>query len=227
MALLNVALTAALSGMFILALAGAVRVMVGEITSGPAPVVKLHTKLAANAFPLKSSAAVVIVAVNCVFAAKALVGWKVAVVPAYPTVPGTAAPPVTAKVNVPFAVIVDESIASLKVAVIVSFVGTPIAPEMGSVAITVGGVVSVVVPLVKLQTKSAASALPLALCAAVLIVAVYWVLGDKFAVGANVAVLVAAIYVTVPGTAAPATPSTGATATVNVPAAVTVVGFIA
>src|ERR1700735_1172208 len=102
--------------------------------------------------------------------------------------------------------------------------GTPIAPEAGIVAITVGGVVSGVVPVVKLQTKLAASALPVALCADVLIGPVYGVLGSKFAVGANVAVLVAATYVTAPGTAAPPAP---ATATVNVPAAMTVVGFIA
>src|ERR1019366_8268795 len=55
-------------------------------------------------------------------------------------------------------------------------------------------------------------------------VALYWVLGSKFAVGANVAVLVAATYVTVPGTAAPPTP---ATATVNVPGAITVAEFMA
>ena len=81
-ALLKVALTAALSGIFKLALAGLVRIMFGEVASGPAPVVKLHTKFAANALPLRSSAAVVILAVNSVFAAKALAGWKVAVVPA-------------------------------------------------------------------------------------------------------------------------------------------------
>jgi hypothetical protein len=74
MALLKVALTAAFSRTLILALAGLVRVMVGAVVSGSVPVVKLHTKLAANAFPLRSSAAVVIVAVNCVLAAKALVG---------------------------------------------------------------------------------------------------------------------------------------------------------
>jgi len=53
-------------------------------------------------------------------------------------------------------------------------------------------------------------------------VAVYCVLGSRFADGANVAVLVAATYVTVPGTAAPPV----VTARVNV-AAVTVVEFMA
>jgi len=55
-------------------------------------------------------------------------------------------------------------------------------------------------------------------------VPVYWVLASKFPVGENVAVLVAATYVTVPGTAAPPTP---ATATVNVPGAITDAEFIA
>jgi hypothetical protein len=58
----------------------------------------------------------------------------------------------------------------------------------------------------------------------VLIVAVYCVLGAKFAVGVNVVVFVLATYVTVPGTAAPPAPAAD---TANVPAAVTVVAFIA
>jgi hypothetical protein len=60
------------------------------------------------------------------------------------------------------------------------------------VTLTVGGVASTVLPVVKLQTELLARALPGALCADVLMVAVYWVLGSKFAVGANVAVLVSA-----------------------------------
>ena len=97
------------------------------------------------------------------------------------------------------------------------------APEAGTVRVTVGAVESTVFPVVKLQTWLLARALPAALCAAVVIVAVYCVLASRFAVGANVAVLVAATYVTVPGTAAPPV----ATARVNVPAAVTVPEFIA
>jgi hypothetical protein len=41
--LLNVALTAAFNGTVIPPLAGLVRVIVGEVVSGPVPVVKLHT----------------------------------------------------------------------------------------------------------------------------------------------------------------------------------------
>jgi hypothetical protein len=41
--LLNVALTTAFNGTFIAPLAGLVRVIVGEVVSGPVPVVKLHT----------------------------------------------------------------------------------------------------------------------------------------------------------------------------------------
>ena len=76
-------------------------------------------------------------------------GVKVAVEPAQLAVPGTAAPPApaTATVNVPDAVIVAGSMTLLNVAVIFSFVGTPIAPEAGRVMVTVGGVMSAVVPL--------------------------------------------------------------------------------
>jgi len=103
-------------------------------------------------------------------------------------------------------------------------VGTPVAPEAGLVTITVGRVVSAVLPVLKLQTWLLPRALPAELCADVLMVAVYGVLGSKFVVGANVTVLVAATYVTVPDTAAPPTP---ATATVNVPGAITVAEFMA
>src|ERR1700733_1475832 len=109
-------------------------------------------------------------------------------------VPGTEAPPIpaTATVNVPGAVMVAGSITSLKVADILSFVGTSVAPEAGMVESMVGAVRLTVLLVVKLQTTLLAKSLPNALCAAVLMVAVYCVLGSKFAVGANVAVLVAA-----------------------------------
>ena len=71
--------------------------------------------LTANALPARSLAPVVIVAVKTVLAARSLVGFKVATVPAYVTAPGTGvAPCVKVKVAV---VIVAASIASLKVAV--------------------------------------------------------------------------------------------------------------
>ena len=84
-ALLNVALTVVLSTTFVATLAGLVRVIVGAVVSVVAPVVKLHglgTAPAANAFPLRSLAALVIVAVNCVLAVRLAVGVKVAVEPA-------------------------------------------------------------------------------------------------------------------------------------------------
>ena len=67
-------------------------------------------------------------------------GVKIAVfAPAtYVTVPATAAPPVTATLNVPAAVIVAGFIAWLKVAVILWFKGTLPAPFAGIVAVTAG-----------------------------------------------------------------------------------------
>lgn len=85
MALLNVAPTVALSSTFVAAFAGLVRVIVGAVVFVVAPVVKLHglgTAPAANAFPLRSLAAFVILAVNCVLAVRLAVGVKVAVEPA-------------------------------------------------------------------------------------------------------------------------------------------------
>ncbi len=67
MASLKVALTALLSATLMSALAGLVSVIVGGVVFGPAPVVKFHglgTAPATNALPLRSWAAVVIVAVN-------------------------------------------------------------------------------------------------------------------------------------------------------------------
>src|SRR2546429_241990 len=78
---------------------------------------------------------------------------------------------------------VKESIASLKVALMVWLIGTAVAALAGTVALTVGGVVSGVAPVVKLQTKSAASALPARSLAAVVIVAVYVVRGARVPAG--------------------------------------------
>jgi hypothetical protein len=61
---LNVALTVMLAGTVKAALAGFVAVIVGTTTSADMPVVKLQTKLAAIEMPVRSVAAVVIVAVN-------------------------------------------------------------------------------------------------------------------------------------------------------------------
>jgi hypothetical protein len=46
---------------------------------------------------------------------------------------------------------VETLIASLNVAVTAVFIATPVAPLAGLVELTVGGVVSVAVPVVKLQ----------------------------------------------------------------------------
>jgi hypothetical protein len=79
--LLNVALIDALVGTAVAELAGVVRVIVGAIWSGPEPVLKVQMNAIANGFPARSVAPVVIVAINCVLAARALAGENVAVVP--------------------------------------------------------------------------------------------------------------------------------------------------
>src|ERR1700722_18320572 len=84
MYLLNVALTVLLSETLGAAFVGLVSVMVGEVVFGPVPVVKFHglgTAPEASAFPLRSFAAVVIFAVNCVLAVSLALGLNVAVVP--------------------------------------------------------------------------------------------------------------------------------------------------
>jgi ABC-type dipeptide/oligopeptide/nickel transport system permease subunit len=85
------------------------------------------------------------------------------------------------------ATIVAGFIASLKVALIVAFVAMPVALAAGIVEATVGGVVSAVAPVVKLQVTAAAKAFPSASLAPVVIVAVYRVLAAKLAVGVKVA----------------------------------------
>ena len=84
MAVLNVAFTVLLRTTPVAAFAGLVNVMVGAVVFGPVPVVKLHglgATPAPKAFPLRSLAAVVILAVNCVLAVRLAVGLNVAVVP--------------------------------------------------------------------------------------------------------------------------------------------------
>src|SRR5204862_6361127 len=78
---------------------------------------------------------------------------------------------------------VKGSIASLKGVSMVGLMATAVAALAGTVALTVGGVVSGVAPVVKLQTKSAASALPARSLAAVVIVAVYAVRGARLTAG--------------------------------------------
>jgi len=78
---LNVTRIFVLIGTPVAAEAGDVNVTRGGVVSGSAPVVKLHTKLAASALPAGSLAPVVIVAVCAALAARLLEGAKVAVTP--------------------------------------------------------------------------------------------------------------------------------------------------
>ncbi|GMU35413.1 MAG: hypothetical protein AMXMBFR20_32850 [Planctomycetia bacterium] len=59
-------------------LTGIVELTTGAVVSGAVPVEKLHTKLLGRAFPARSFAPIVIVAVKVVPAARLLVGVKVA-----------------------------------------------------------------------------------------------------------------------------------------------------
>ena len=77
--MLNVALMVMLRNTFETALAGFVAVMIGATASAVEPVVKLQTKLAPIATPVRSAAPVVIVAVNSVFPERAEAGVKIAV----------------------------------------------------------------------------------------------------------------------------------------------------
>ena len=85
-------------------------------------------------------------------------------------------------------VIVKGSIASLKAALMVWLIATAVAALPGTVAFTIGRVVSGVTPVVKLQLKSAVSAVPARFLAPVVRVAVYTVRGARLAVGLKVAV---------------------------------------
>src|SRR5439155_576552 len=108
-----------------------------------------------------------------VLGARSPTGVKLAVLLAtsYTTVPATAVSPgpVSKKLVVPM---VAGSIASLKAAVMVWLIATPVSASAGRMALTVGEVVSGVGPVVKLQIMSVLSALPARSLAPVLILAV-------------------------------------------------------
>src|SRR5437588_11995734 len=94
------------------ALAGTVALTVGRVVSGVSPVVKLQTKLLANALPARSLASVVIVAVYAVQRARLPTLFPYAALFRYLTVPATAVVP---RFKIKVAVlIVKGSIASLK-----------------------------------------------------------------------------------------------------------------
>jgi hypothetical protein len=136
-------------------------------------VVKIQLKLAANALPAASAAAVVMVAVYCVLPARGVDGVNVAVLPLTFTVPATAVPPEVVA-TVKLAVLkVAFVIVSEKVADTGEFSATPVAAFAGEVADTVGGVISRTAAVVNVELKLAASALPAASFAAVVMVAVY------------------------------------------------------
>jgi hypothetical protein len=103
-------------------------------------VVNIHVKSAASPLPNWSCAAVVIVAVYCVFSASGLVGLKVAMVSveSMETVPTTGVVP-AANLKVPV-VIVAGFMALLNVAVTTAPWQTPVAPPNGITETTVGGV---------------------------------------------------------------------------------------
>jgi hypothetical protein len=191
MASLNTAEIAVLTATPVDPFIGTVEITVG---AGAGTVVKVHTKLAASAAPVGSFAPVVIVAVNKVPVASAVVGVNVAVVPAKETVPITGVAPGPVKVKVA-ALIVAGFIGSLNVADTGVLTGTPVAPIVGTVETTVGA------PVVKVHTKLLASAFPSVSVAPVVIVAVYTVLAAKATTGVNVAVVPE--YVTVPVTGIP------------------------
>jgi hypothetical protein len=130
----------------------------GPPAAAPVPVVKLQVLSTANGLPARSLAPVVIVAVYEVLAARLLAGSKVATEPVEVTDPETGVAPCF-KVKL-VAVIVAGSIASLKVAVRFLLTTTPVAVSTGSVELTVGAVVSVAAPVVKLHVLLAANALP-------------------------------------------------------------------
>ena len=92
--------------------------------------------------PCESLAAVVMVAVYCVLAARSIEGTSITVLPLTITGPVTAAPPAEGA-KVKLSVLIEELIiASEKVADTEEFGATPVSAFDGDVSETVGGVVS-------------------------------------------------------------------------------------
>ena len=184
----------------------------GPPTNG-GPVVKdqgFGTAPATKALPNRSFAPVVTVAVYWVFATRGLVGVNVAMslAGAYVTVPVTGVAPGPVSVKVAELRVVG-SIVLLNVEFTVALSWTPVAPFTGLVRVIAGGVVFAAVPVVKVQgfgTAPAFRALPAKSCAPLVTVAVYVVLGARFAVGMKSAVLPPAAYETAPATATPPGP---------------------
>src|SRR5437899_716870 len=93
--------------------------------------------------------------------------------------------PVTVKLAV---LIVKGSIASLKVALMVWLIATPVAALAGTVELTVGGVVSGAIAEIGRQLERVASGLPARSLAPVVTVAVYAVSGARLPAGVKFAV---------------------------------------
>ena len=166
---------------------------------GGVVVVKLQVKLDASALPAASLASVRIIAVYCVLPTRFAEGVNVAVLPLTFTVPLTAtSPEVVASLKVAV-VNVELVIASEKVVDTEEFSATPVAVLVGEVADTVGGVVSGAAAVANCQLKSAASALPAASFASLVMVAVNCVLPAREAVGLKVTVLPLTLTVPVIG----------------------------
>ena len=86
-------------------------------------------------------------------------------------------------------VTVDAVMGSLKVAVIVEFTATPVAPLTGVAGVTVGGVVSAAAPVVNVQVRALVIALPATSLTPVVTLAVYWVEFASALDGVKVAVV--------------------------------------
>lgn len=147
----KVADTGAASGLPFALIAGETDDTVGGVVSAIAAVVKLQEKAVANAFPAASFAAVVMVPVYWVLAARLDEGVNLAVFPLTLTVPLTATLPdvfTSLKLEVESEAFV---IASEKVADIDELMATADALLAGDVEDTVGGVTSGAAAVVKCQ----------------------------------------------------------------------------
>lgn len=169
---------------------GAVDATVGGVVSGATAVVKVQIKSDTIMLSAASETPAAIVARNWVFSARGFEGENLTVLPTTLTVPmiGTLSIALSRVKLAGFSV--ELVIASEKIADTEEFVATPIAELAGDVAETVGGVLSALVPVLRLQVKLAARGLPAASCAAVVMVAVYCVFAERLLEGTNMAVLV-------------------------------------
>ena len=190
---LKVTLTVLLSGTAVAPQLGLVKITVGGVLSGAGPVVKVHVKSLNIALPARSLTPVVAVIWYTVLGVRALVGVNVATV-TLPLGALTTAPPMgvipggTVRVKV-LVERVEVSIASLKITATLVLSTTSVAPQLGLVASTKGGVVSGVIPVVKPQEKPGrAMALPpvsLTPAAPPSTVTVIRVVGGRVTVGVN------------------------------------------